>query len=207
MEVMKNDHDVKELTSVTMADWVPGPRQGEWTYDAYAARTDDGECYEIVQGVLVMSPAPRFKHQKCVIALSSYLYQIITERELGEVIAGPFDVILSEQDVFQPDLLVVLSEHLDRLHEEGVRGAPDLVIETISPSSKLYDRVIKHTVYEHAGIPEYWLMHPQEQTIELFVLENGKYRSLGVFSGEHILPSRIVPQMDRPVARFFRKRF
>lgn len=207
MEVMNNNQDFEELSGVTPADWVPGPRQGEWTYQAYAALTDDGECYEIVQGVLVMSPAPRFKHQKCILVLSSYLYQIITVAQLGEVVAGPFDVVLSEQNVLQPDLLVVLSEHLDRLHEEGVMGAPDLVIEAVSPSSKLYDRVNKHMAYEQAGVPEYWLMRPQQKTIELFTLENGKYHSLGEFQGEQVLPSRIVPQMALPVAHFFRVKF
>lgn len=203
MEVMHNDQKIDELNTVTPADWVSGPQQGDWTYETYAALTDDGECYEIVQGVLVMSPAPRLKHQKFVLALSAYLYEVVTLVQRGEVVTGPFDVVLSPQNVVQPDVFVVLSNHLERLQEECLMGAPDLAVEVISPSSRLYDRVNKHMLYELAGVPEYWLVDPHKQDIELFLLEGGKYYSQGHFSGEQALPSRVVPQMDVPVSRFF----
>lgn len=204
MEVIhRSDADLNELDMVMPADWVPGPQQGDWTYETYAALTDDGECYEIVQGVLVMSPAPRFSHQRFLVALSAHLYQLITVKKLGEVITGPFDVVLSPKNVYQPDLLVVLNEHLERLQEECLMGAPDLVVEVISPRSKLYDRVNKHMAYEQAGVAEYWLVDPRKRTIELFTLENSKYRSLGIFQGDQILPSHIVPEITLPVTRFF----
>lgn len=149
-----------------------------------------------------MSPSPKFIHQKVVVTLSAYLYQAIVVNKLGQVITSPFDVVLSRRDVFQPDILVVLNEHLERLQEKCVMGAPDLVVEVISPSSKLYDRVNKHMAYEQAGIREYWLVDPHNQTIELFALEGGNYYSLGIFHGEQILPSRVVPQMAS-AAQFF----
>lgn len=197
------DSDLNERNIVTPADWVHGPQQGDWTYEAYAARTDDGECYEIVQGVLVMSPAPQFRHQRLIVRLTTYLSTQIIEQQLGEVIVSPFDVVLTPQNVFQPDLLVVLNEHLDRIQERCLMGAPDLVVEIISPSSKLYDRVNKHMAYEQAGIPEYWLVDPHAQSIEVFALEGEKYHSLGIFKGEQTLPSRIVPHMTTPVVSFF----
>lgn len=203
MEVMRNDHGFKEIDSVTMADWVSGPPQGDWTYDAYTARTDDGECYEIVQGVLVMSPSPEDIYQEVVGEIFAYLREQIKLTHSGRVFMAPLDVVLSPQNVFQPDVLVVLNEHLDRVQRTHVAGAPDLVVEVISPKSKLYDRVNKHMAYEQAGIPEYWLVYPYQQCIELFVLEQGKYRSLGTFRDQQTLPSRIVPQMTLPVARFF----
>src|SRR5260370_40469461 len=129
--------------------------------------------------------------------------QAVTLNHLGEVVSGPFDVILSPQNVFQPDVLVVLNKHLDRLQEEGVMGAPDLVVEVISPSSKLYDRVNKHMAYEQAGVPEYWLADPRKQSIELFVLKDGRDPSLGTFEGEQGLPSHVVPQITTSVASFF----
>lgn len=150
-----------------------------------------------------MSPSPQFMHQRFIVRLTTYLSKQIIDQQLGEVVASPFDVVLSPQNVFQPDLLVVLNEHLDRIQERCMMGAPDLVVEVISPSSKLYDRVNKHTAYEQAGIPEYWLVNPLTQSIELFVLEGAKYRSLGIFKGEQALPSRIVPQTATPVAHFF----
>jgi Uma2 family endonuclease len=203
MEVMHKDHAVEERNVVTPADWVPGPRQGDWTYEAYAALTADGECYEIVQGVLVMPPSPEDIHQIAAGEIFAYLREQIKLKGLGKVFVAPFDVVLSPQNVFQSDVLVVLNEHLERAQTAGVMGAPDLVVEVISPGSKLYDRVNKHMAYEQAGIPEYWLVDPHKQCIELFILENGKYHSPGVFQGEQTLPSRIVPRMTMPVARFF----
>ncbi|HEU5382343.1 MAG TPA: Uma2 family endonuclease [Ktedonobacteraceae bacterium] len=200
MEVMHTG--LNELNTVTTADWVPGPQQGDWTYEAYAALTEDGECYEIVQGVLVMSPSPEDIHQDVVLEIAAYLREQIKLKRLGRVFTSPFDVVLSPRDVFQPDVLVVLNQHLDRIHKNGVMGAPDLVVEVISPSSKLYDRVNKHMAYERAGILEYWLVDPHNQTIELFALEGGNYYSLGIFHGEQILPSRVVPQMAS-AAQFF----
>ncbi len=201
MEVMHTK--LNELVTVTPADWVPGPQQGDWTYKAYAALTDDGECYEIVQGVLVTSPSPEDIHQDVLLEIAAYLREQIKLTHLGRVFAAPFDVVLSPEDVFQPDVLVVLNEHLDRVQRKCVMGAPDLVVEIISPSSKLYDRVNKHMAYEQAGIPEYWLVDPRKQSIELFALKGGKYHSLGTFSGEQMLSSRVVPQMTTSVASFF----
>jgi len=203
MEVMHSKHDLDKLNSPTPAYWVPGPQQGDWTYEAYAALTADGECYEIVQGVLVMSPSPEDIHQDVNGEIYAYLREQIKLKHLGRVFMAPFDVVLSPEDVFQPAVLVVLNEHLDRVQRKGVMGAPDLVVEVISPRSKLYDRVNKHMAYEQAGIPEYWLVDPHKQSIELFALEGGKYHSLSTFSGEQMLPSRIVPQMTIPVASFF----
>lgn len=201
MEVIHTHLD--EVETITPADWVPGPPQGDWTYEAYAALTDDGECYEIVQGVLVMAPSPEDIHQDVILEIAAYLREQIKLTHLGRLFVAPFDVVLSPQNVFQPDVLVVLNAHLERIQRKCVIGAPDLVIEVVSPSSKLYDRVNKHTAYEQAGIPEYWLVYPRQQSIELFVLEGARYRSLGSFKGEQILPSRIVPKMSVPVARFF----
>lgn len=201
MEIIHNK--LGELTTVTPADWINGPEQGDWTYDAYAALTDDSECYEIVQGVLVMSPAPSGPHQGVAGEIYAYLREQVLLKRLGLVFTAPFDVVLSEQNVFQPDVVVLLKEHLTQYTGQKIVGAPDLLVEVISPSSKLYDRALKHMIYEQAGVPEYWLVDEKRQTIELVALQDGKYRACGIYKGEQILPSRIVRQIDVPVAFFF----
>lgn len=198
-----SEHKLDELTTVTPADWVSGRAQGDWTYDAYAALADDGECYEIVQGVLVMSPAPSGPHQGVVGEIYSYLREQILLTRLGLVLTAPFDVVLTEKNVCQPDVVVLLKEHLTQYKGKRMTGAPDLLVEIISPSSKLYDRALKRMIYEQAGVPEYWLVNEEKQTIELFLLEGNQYRECGAFQGKQILPSRIVPHMNIPVASFF----
>src|SRR5215472_11228035 len=91
-------------TTVIPADWVPGPRQGQWTYDAYAAIPDDGQRYEVINGVLYMSPAPKFGHQEIIVEIVGYLREFVKLAGLGRVLVAPTDVELSPGDVVQPDV-------------------------------------------------------------------------------------------------------
>ena len=195
--------DEQEIMTVTPADWVPGTPQGSWTYEAYAALPDDGQRYEVVQGVLIMSPAPTPEHQSVLGEIYSYLREHILLTGRGMVYMGPLDVELSERNVFQPDALVVLKEHSDHFQRKHFVGAPDLAVEIISPSSAAYDRLTKYETYEQAGIPEYWLVNLKRRTIEVFVLEGQRYHSLGVFKGEQALLSRLIPLGTIPVEQFF----
>jgi len=193
----------EELSAVTPADWVPGPPQGSWTYDDYAALPDDGHRYEIVNGVLVMAPARTPEHQDIVLEIAAYLRTHVKLAGLGRVFPGPIDVELGPKDVFQPDVVVLLNAHLDRVAAKKIIGAPDLVVEIASPSTAALDRLTKYDIYARAGIAEYWIVKPTSRTVEVFVLENGKYLSLGVFSGQATLPSRIVPGLPVHTEQFF----
>jgi Uma2 family endonuclease len=193
----------EEFSIVTPADWVPGPPQGSWTYEDYAGLPDDGHRYEIVNGVLVMAPAPDLGHQSIVLRLSYYLFAHAELAGLGRVFAGPVDVELGSKNVFQPDVVVILNAHLDRMTQKKIIGAPDLVVEVASPSTAAYDRLTKYDVYARAGITEYWIVKPTTRTVEVLVLEDGEYRSLGVFRGQQTLPSRVVPGLPVRVEQFF----
>ncbi len=193
----------EELSVVIPADWVPGPLQGSWTYDDYAALPEDGRRYEIVNGVLIMAPAPSPGHQGIVGEIFAYLRIHVKLAGLGRVFTGPLDVELGPKNVYQPDVVVVLNAHLDRVAEKRIIGAPGLVVEIASPSTAAVDRLIKHDVYARAGIPEYWIVKPERQTVEVFVLEDGEYRSLGIFKEQATLPSRIVPDLPVRVEQFF----
>ncbi len=193
----------EELSVVTLADWVPGPPQGSWTYEDYAALPDDGRRYEIVNGVLVMAPAPDTGHQSIVVRLSHYLFVHVELAGLGRVFSGPVDVELGPKNVYQPDLVVLLNAHLERVAEKKISGAPDLAVEIASPSTAAYDRLTKYERYAHAGITEYWIVKSVTRTVEVLVLEHGEYRSLGIFSGQQTLPSHIVPNLPVHVEQFF----
>ena len=188
---------------VTPADWVPGPPQGSWTYEDYAALPDDGRRYEIVNGVLVMAPAPGTGHQSIVVRLSHYLFTHVELAGLGRVFPGPVDVELGPKNVYQPDFVVLLNAHLERVAEKKISGAPDLAVEIASPSTAAYDRLTKYQTYAQAGIPEYWIVKPTRRTVEVLVLENGEYRSLGVFSEQATLPSQVIPGLPVRVEQFF----
>lgn len=192
-----------DLSVVTPADWLAGPPQGSWTYDDYAALPDDGNRYEIVNGVLIMAPAPSPEHQSIAVRIAYYLFPLIDLAGKGRLFTAPLDVDLGPKNVFQPDVVVILNEHLSRIQGKKIVGAPDLVVEVASQSTAAYDRLTKYEKYAQAGIPEYWIVKPKTRTVEVMVLEHGEYRSLGILRGEQVLPSRIVPDLPVGVERFF----
>jgi Uma2 family endonuclease len=193
----------EELSIVIPADWVPGPPQGSWTYEAYATLPDDGHRYEIVNGVLVMAPAPSPEHQSIAVRIAYYLFPHIDLMGIGRLFTAPIDVELGPKNVYQPDLVIVLNPHLERVAEKKIIGAPDLVVEVASPSTAAYDRLTKYDVYARAGVTEYWIVKPTTCTVEVLVLEDREYRSLGVFRGQQTLPSRVVSGLPVRVEQFF----
>lgn len=192
-----------KLPPTSPADWIHGPRQGRWTYEDYAALPDDGHRYEIVEGVLYMSPAPNIEHQKIAGRIFYHLFTYVELAGLGTVLSSPVDVVLSRPNVFQPDVLVILNAGEEKLQESRIVGAPDLVVEVASPSTAINDRNRKYRVYARAGVKEYWIVDPGSRTIEVLVLEDGDYRSLGIFRGQAILPSQVVPELPVQVRQFF----
>jgi Uma2 family endonuclease len=194
---------VEKPSVVVPADWVPGPQQGQWTYKDYLAIPEDRCCYEVVNGVLYMSPSPGVEHQRIVKRLVALLSRFVEQDGLGEVFQSPLDVELSCRNVVQPDVFVILNEHFDRITDTCIIGAPDLVIEIASPSTARHDLSKRLDAYALAGVPEYWVITPGSKTVELLVLDSDSYRSLGLFSGNMTLPSRIVPNMPIKAEQFF----
>src|SRR5206468_2237517 len=121
---------------VTRADHVPGPKQGCWTYEDYAQLPDDGNRYEIIDGVLYLMPGPTKEHQETVLRFGTYLFLNVKLTGIGQVLIAPFDVDLPlHPDMVQPDVLVVLNANLGILTSAKADGAPDLVVEVASPST------------------------------------------------------------------------
>ena len=134
------------------------------TYKDYCATPDD-ERYELINGRLMMVPAPNTKHQKVLGSLHFELRRFTKEHALGEVYVAPYDVYLSDTDVVQPDLLFISRAREHIVTEQNVRGAPDLVIEILSPSTAEKDLGEKRDLYERHGVLEYWIVDPGAETV------------------------------------------
>lgn len=133
-------------------------RTRPFTYADYCALDDDTR-HEVVDGELLVSPSPNERHQTFTVRLTVQLAVHVEQHEAGRVFAAPFDVILSETNVVQPDVLFVAHERVaDVLRERGVFGAPDLVVEVLSPSTEARDRQGKLVAYQRAGVSEHWLV-------------------------------------------------
>jgi len=147
------------------------------TYDDYVLFPNDGKRHEIINGRHYMNAAPSPRHQSVSRHIHFQLYQQIELNGLGEVICAPIDVQLSETDVVQPDLVVVLKENRI-ITTTKIKGVPELVVEILSNSTLDYDRQLKKQLYEQAGIPEYWIVDPDNQIVDQYKLgENSKYES------------------------------
>jgi Uncharacterized protein conserved in cyanobacteria len=128
----------------------------------------EGSPYQLIQGELVISPAPSIFHQKISKRIFQILYKNIENDQKGEVFYSPVDVYLDEESVFQPDLVVVLKDGKAKIEEKGIIGAPDVVIEVLSSSSAYYDLVEKKEVYQKYGVKEYWIVDLKRKTVEIY---------------------------------------
>ena len=158
------------------------------TYADYL-KTSDDERYELLNGELVMPPAPLTGHQIVSMALASRLYLYVNEREMGTVVAAPTDVVLSDTDVVQPDVLFVSSQRSQILTRENVRGAPDLVVEILSPATAERDRTLKLDLYAQHGVKEYWIVDPDARTITVLLRGEGGFGVDGIYGEGQTLRS------------------
>ncbi len=172
-----------------------------WSYEDYYA-LEDGARYEVLEGDLLQMPAPETSHQTASRDLGTSLWAHVRERNLGEVFWAPIDVVLSKHTVLQPDVLFVSTEHADRIRRRGVFGAPDLVIEILSPSTALKDRNRKRELYEKHGVPELWLVDPAHRIIEVFgrAETRERYALISGAAESGSVTSNIVPEWSFDVA-------
>ncbi len=173
---MTSDTDRNSVPMITVAYGGPGPKQGRWTAKDYLALPEDGQNYEIVNGVLYMTPSPSGAHQDAVLEIAAYLRDFVKYTGIGKARVALFDVELAHNVVVQPDILVVLNDHHDRIEENRIVGAPDLVVEVSSPGTTTYDRNTKYHAYARAGVVEYWIADPIARTLEVLVLNFNIYQ-------------------------------
>ncbi|RYG71676.1 Uma2 family endonuclease [Lentibacillus lipolyticus] len=161
------------------------------TYADYAALPDDGFRYELASGTLqAMSPSPHPMHQLVSHELSIHLKQSCQDEYV--TLSAPVDVILSDKEVRQPDLVMIHRDRLPIITDKGIEGSPDLVVEILSPSSVKRDRKEKMKIYAAYAIPEYWLVDPKQQTLEQYVLKESRYDLQEVYlEGHNIVSNHI----------------
>jgi len=146
-----------------------------WTYEDVQRLPEDGRRYEVIDGVLYVSPSPRQIHQLLSRRLQHFFYQFELE-EQGYIYDAPMDLIMPGCTPVQPDLIFLLPEQFDQIQEKYIEGAPHLLVEILSPDSASRDRVKKLRKYAAAGVPYYLLVDPVAQTLEVLQLDGSTYR-------------------------------
>ena len=157
--------------------------------------------FQLIHGELFMSPSPVIRHQKVLIKLVRLLANFLENNPVGEVLIAPSDVELGDGDVYQPDLYYVSRERLGILDKQGAKGAPDLVVEILSPSTAELDRRMKREVYERAGVREIWFVNLWYDQIEVHRLPAGSAApSVVTLRMEDALTTPLLPGLTMPVA-------
>jgi Uma2 family endonuclease len=173
-----------------------------YTYNDYLLLPED-KRFEILDGELYMVAAPNTKHQRVSRRLEVALIQHIEEGCLGEIFDAPYDVILSEEDVVQPDILFVRKERSTVIGEANLKGSPDLVIEILSPGTRSKDLELKRKTYARFGVQEYWIVDPEEETAEVLVWSEIGYVTAGTYGKSDSLSSPLLPNLNLPLSEIF----
>jgi len=174
----------------------------KYTYADYL-KTPDDERYELIEGELLMNPDPAMRHQRISGDLYSEVRIFVKENDLGNIFYAPCDVHLDNENVVQPDILFISKERLDIIGEKNIQGAPDLVIEIISESTAYRDLVQKKKLYARFGVKEYWIVIPEESSVDLFTLKDNAFVLHKSYSKDDTLQSQLLQKLKIELKKIF----
>lgn len=130
----------------------------------------EGSPYQLIEGKLVMTPAPNPFHQIISANLFKTISKFTDEKGAGLTLYSPVDIYLDEENAFQPDIVFISKHRRDIIKDDGIHGAPELVVEILSPSTAYYDIKKKYKIYERSGVKEYWIVDPEMKSVEIYAL-------------------------------------
>jgi len=181
---------------------------GHYTYADYLKFEYD-HMVELIRGkIFKMTPAPASYHQDICGEIFTYFKNYL-KRKPCKIYIAPFDVVLPVENqkkhtattVVQPDLCVICN--LDKIDAAGCTGAPDLVVEILSPSTSKKDLNDKYSIYEESGVSEYWIVMPNEKIVEVFYLESGKYMRVKVYTSDEIITPILFSDLEIDLKEVF----
>jgi Uma2 family endonuclease len=174
----------------------------KYTYEDYL-KTPDDQRYELIEGELIMVPAPIPYHQKISRELEFELLKYVNENDLGEVFYAPCDVVLSDENVVQPDILFISKDRLNIIGEKNIQGPPDFTVEIISESSAYRDMVQKKRLYGSFGVKEFWIVIPEEGIVEVYTLTEKEYSLFKKYKKNDILESQLLKGLKIELKKIF----
>jgi Uma2 family endonuclease len=177
------------------------------TYDDFLLFPDDGQRHELIEGEHYVTPCPNLRHQKLLgrlhFALAGYLRD---HPSFGEVYFAPFDVVFSNWDVVEPDLIFVAGDQLGILTDKNIVGAPALLVEILSPGTRKRDQQIKRRLFERGGVREYWMIDPDRNAVVIHRRdESGAFPRIGELTAAEntVLTTPLLPAFSLPLTQLF----
>jgi Uma2 family endonuclease len=178
------------------------------TYDDFLLFPDDGQRHELIDGEHYLTPSPNTKHQRVSGNLFLMIGSWLEERPIGRMFYAPYDVVFSNFDVVEPDLLYLSNERMaEVVTPQHVRGAPEIVIEIGSPGTRQRDETLKKRLYERSGVSEYWVTDPELDVVRVYRRGGeGFDRAIELSSeADDSLTTPLLPGLEMPLRRIFRE--
>lgn len=172
-------------------------------YEDLKALPENGKRYEILERDLHVSPAPKTIHQTVVVNLTSILRDFVKKHSLGFVFCAPTDVVFSPENVVQPDVLFISHANKHILTETHIQGAPDLVVEVLSESTKDVDQTIKKKIYARFGVKFYWIIDPEQKALESFLLTEEGFNKERSYEKNDVITCALFPALSFSVNELF----
>ena len=179
----------------------PKPRL-KFTVKDYMSAPGD-KRYQLLDGEMILAPSPTNRHQTIAAQLFVALNQFVRRRNIGRLWFAPFDVVLSDHDVAQPDILFVSNERSSIVTDANIQGAPDLVVEILSPGTAEYDRGYNQALYGRHGVREYWLVEPDAETVEVLILGDQGLAPTATYRRGEVLASPLLEGMSLELDQVF----
>lgn len=154
------------------------------TYEDYLDLPEDGKQYELIEGELTLNPAPVPRHQWIVLNIAGELRTYHLYNRAGTVFSAPVDVVLADDVVVQPDVVVICHDRMSILAETNIQGAPSIVVEVLSDRTRRKDEIIKRKLYERYGVGEYWIVDPAIETVKIYRREGAAFTRVAEISTE-----------------------
>jgi len=174
----------------------------KYTYEDYI-KTPEDKRHELIEGELLMTPAPMPRRQRISRKIVFMLEKFVTENNLGEVFYAPCDVYLDDENVVQPDILFIDRDRLSIIGEKNIQGAPDIVIEIISENSAYRDLVQKKKLYAKFGVKEYWIVIPEETMVDVYNLKRAGFELHATYTRDATLKSSILKGLTIEIKEIF----
>ena len=160
--------------------------------------------YQVIEGDLIMSPSPNYYHQSISGRIYLILMRFLERKPLGEACIAPLDVFLSEINVYQPDVIFISNQRRTIITERGIEGAPDLVVEVLSPGTARLDKGSKRKIYARTGVRELWLVDPEARLTQVYQLERNPETPVATYGETAVITTPLLPGLRIRSAEIFK---
>ena len=172
------------------------------TYSDYL-KTPEGGKFQLIGGEIIEMTSPSLYHQRIIARFLTIFNNYILSHNLGEAFVAPLDVHFTDAETYQPDILILLTESFSKMQENKIEGAPDLIVEVLSPSTAYYDLKHKKTIYEKHGVREYWVVDPIDKTVEIYQNQNAKFHLIAELTKTDTAKSQLIAGMEVELEKVF----